>query len=1205
MYIKSVKMTGFRSYKEETLVEFSRRHNVVVGKNGSGKSNVFKALEFILSNQYRTVASRDFQKYVYEGSERRVYASVEVVFDNTSQQIPLPTEEVIIRRIFGSKKDQWSLNNKNTNKEDVTSLLESAGLSRTNPYYIVAQGQVTTLIKMKDENRLQLVKDIAGTRVYDDRRKESMKIMKETERKRDQIAEIMEYFNNRLTELEEEQEELREYQQIDRKRRAIQLTLYRNNVAAAEKRKAKLEKISSNNVDLEEVYETLNDKKEEREKLTKQVKDIEIENGAQIKEQDRLTKERRKANKILQKAKLAMEATGEKIQQQNNRKREIEKTLKNLEDQIDKTETRLNDELRPLFEEKVSVEETCANKLTDLENRRDDLYSKQHRSSAYATKEDRDANLREIIDGESQTLSANKEQVDNLKSKLSQAQNQMDNQMSIIKDGEERQETLKEKLSEIKDRHNDLKKEKEKRQGLRKKAQKELQELKKKLKSAKSDLKKAEDKLRSTMPRKMYEAYKNTKRIIDSYGIDGVYGPVLELFNVDSNFEKCVEIVAHNRLMNWVVRDDNVATRVVEALQQQKGGRVTLMPLNRLYFNQKKGPNSNNAFWMTDKLEYEPRVDLAMKQVFGNWLICRDLQTAQQFSEQYDVDATNLDGDTVNRRGAITGGYYDSKRVARISAMREIKNLKREITNMEQSIRQKKDKIGVRNQEMSTLLGNIQKVEGERSNVRTEQSTVTEQVTSAKTNQRTYQTLIEETERNMRKQQHDIQRLEQRIETLREELSAPFNKTLTDEEIGQLDTLADEIEIAREKLQAASREKMQIQGETTALENELNENLLKQQDDLSKQLADMNDDELAENQEKHEQDMSAAKQNQDELDSKIASLESQNENALSRQQEANKRIETLVKEIGKLEKKLSEANQKTQSAFKTIKSLEETIQSENEKIRKLGTLPDQEYIEMYVDLSRKKLEQNLKRENRKLQAFQNVNKKALDQYEHFTQQRDQLLKRQKDQEKSKKAIQDLIDHLDRQKDEAIQRTYKAIAINFSKVFSELVEGGTGKFVMFKRQEENDDDEDDEKMGEERSSSDNYTGIGIRVSFTGGRDDLYSMTQLSGGQQTVVALSLIFAIQRCDPSPFYLFDEIDAALDAVHRQSVAQMVHKHSDQSQFITTTFRPEMLQTADKFIGVYYMNKISVASEIDQDEAQTIIASEGIDEEEAEENAI
>jgi len=723
------------------------------------------------------------------------------------------------------------------------------------------------------------------------------------------------------------------------------------------------------------------------------------------------------------------------------------------------------------------------------------------------------------------------------------------------------------------------------------------------LRTAKADLKQAENKLRGTMNRKMWDAYKNTQKIIDEYAIDGVYGPVLELFNVDPNFEKCVEIVAHNRLLNWVVRDENVATRVVEALQQENGGRVTLMPLNRLYFNQKKGPNSNNAFWMTDKIEYEPRVDMAMKQIFGNWLICRDLPTAQQFSEQYDLDATNLDGDTVNRRGAITGGYYDNKRVARISAMRDIKELKREITNLEQSIKQKKEKNNVRNQEMSTLLGSLQKVEGERSNVRTEQSTVTEQVTSAKTNRRTYQTLIEETQRSLRKQEHDIGRLEQKISTLREELSSPFNKTLTDEEIEQLSSLGDEIEAAHEKLQIASREKMQIQGETTSLENELNENLLKQQDDFSKQLADMNDDELAENLEKHEQDMSTAKQNQDEMDQKIASLESQNENASQRQQTANKRIEMLGKEIQKLEKQLSHANQKTQSAFKTIKSLEETIESENDKIRKLGTLPDQEYIEMYVDQSRKKLEQNLKRENRKLQTFQNVNKKALDQYEHFTQQRDQLLKRQKDQEKSKKAIKNLIDHLDRQKDEAIQRTYKAIAINFSKVFVELVEGGTGKFVMFKKQQQEDEDEDDEKMGEERSSSDSYTGIGIRVSFTGGRDDLYSMTQLSGGQQTVVALSLIFAIQRCDPSPFYLFDEIDAALDAVHRQSVAQMVHKHSDQSQFITTTFRPEMLQTADKFIGVYYMNKISVASEIDQDEAQTIIASEGI--EDAEESAI
>jgi len=114
-----------------------------------------------------------------------------------------------------------------------------------------------------------------------------------------------------------------------------------------------------------------------------------------------------------------------------------------------------------------------------------------------------------------------------------------------------------------------------------------------------------------------------------------------------------------------------------------------------------------------------------------------------------------------------------------------------------------------------------------------------------------------------------------------------------------------------------------------------------------------------------------------------------------------------------------------------------------------------------------------------------------------------------------------------------------------------------------------------------------------------------MQQLSGGQQTVVALCLIFSIQRCDPSPFYLFDEIDAALDAVHRLSVAQMIAEQSEQSQFITTTFRPEMLVNAHKFIGIEYKNKVSVAGPINQEEAQAIIQEDQLVEMEEEQSGV
>ena len=123
---------------------------------------------------------------------------------------------------------------------------------------------------------------------------------------------------------------------------------------------------------------------------------------------------------------------------------------------------------------------------------------------------------------------------------------------------------------------------------------------------------------------------------------------------------------------------------------------------------------------------------------------------------------------------------------------------------------------------------------------------------------------------------------------------------------------------------------------------------------------------------------------------------------------------------------------------------------------------------------------------------------------------------------------------------------------------------------------------------------NYVGVAVRVTFTGKSDETQLLQQLSGGQKSIVALALIFAIQRCDPAPFYLFDEIDAALDAAHRGAVADMIHRLSSDAQFITTTFRPEMLSHADKFYGVTFHNKVSAINCVTKSEALEFIEDEG-----------
>lgn len=266
----------------------------------------------------------------------------------------------------------------------------------------------------------------------------------------------------------------------------------------------------------------------------------------------------------------------------------------------------------------------------------------------------------------------------------------------------------------------------------------------------------------------------------------------------------------------------------------------------------------------------------------------------------------------------------------------------------------------------------------------------------------------------------------------------------------------------------------------------------------------------------------------------------------------------------------------------------------SKKIRELGALSSDAF-ETYRRKSVKELHKMLHRCNEQLQQFSHVNKKALDQYVNFTEQREELQKRQAELDAGDEKIRELISVLDQRKDEAIERTFKGVARNFREVFSELVQGGHG-FLVIKKKKDGDDGDDDQDEDEPREADnegriEKYVGVAVKVSFTG-QGETQSMKQLSGGQKTVVALALIFAIQRCDPAPFYLFDEIDAALDPQYRTAVGNMVRRLADQvnTQFITTTFRPELVKVADKIYGVTHNKRVSRVNVVSRDEALQFI---------------
>jgi len=254
----------------------------------------------------------------------------------------------------------------------------------------------------------------------------------------------------------------------------------------------------------------------------------------------------------------------------------------------------------------------------------------------------------------------------------------------------------------------------------------------------------------------------------------------------------------------------------------------------------------------------------------------------------------------------------------------------------------------------------------------------------------------------------------------------------------------------------------------------------------------------------------------------------------------------------------------------------------DEKLRGLTVVSHDS--EKYKEMTLPQLTKELGRIQKDLNRFEHVNKKAIDQFEAFKEQQQELEERSKDLDESMKAAEDFMKKIDEQKEATLVQTLRQIDTHFGEIFSQLVRGGCAKIRMLRP----DDDADDD--GEVPERVDRIRGVRVEVSFSGQATSFLTMSQLSGGQKTVVAIAIIFAIQRLDPAPFYLFDEIDAALDTQYRTAVARLVQRDAQNAQMVITTFRKEIIETADRFYRVYQRNRVSRIECVPRQEAQRVI---------------
>ncbi|KAL5994618.1 hypothetical protein ACLOJK_024671 [Asimina triloba] len=1030
-----------------------------------------------------------------EGAGHQVASAfVEIVFDNSDNRIPVDKEEVHLRRTVGPKKDEYFLDKKHITKTEVMNLLESAGFSRSNPYYVVQQGKIASLTLMKDSQRLDLLKEIGGTRVYEERRQESLKIMQETGKFINAKPATVQL--HRLRELDEEKEELRKYQQLDKQRRSLEYTIYDKELHDAKQKLTDVEdarlKVSEKSKDM---YDSVLEAHDKLKSLEKEFKSLTRDIQALNKEKEVMEKQRTDAIKMHAQIELDVKDLQEKISADVRAKDDARRQLQSLKIEIEESRSELN-EIIPNYELQVVQEEEITKKIMEREKQLSILYQKQGRATQFSSKGARDRWLQKEIDDLERVQSSNSVQEKKLQDEIQQLDEEFREREEYIEGRKadlQKQESI---ISKCVEDFNTLKIQRDELQDTRKSLWKKESDLSSEIDRMKAEVVKAEKSLDHATPGDIRRGLNSVRRICRDHNIGGVFGPIFELIDCEDRFFTAVEVTAGNSLFHVVVETDEISTRIIRYLTAEKGGRITFIPLNRVKAPHVTFPHRSDVVPLLKRLKYSPVYAPAFAQVFGRTAVCKDLDVATKVARSDGLDCITLEAG-------------DQEKL---------------LANARVQIEQLKAGIAMKKAEMGTdLIDHLTAQEkDDLSRLNPEITELKEQLIECKTNRIEIETRKGELETNLAT---NLVRREQELLSIIQS----GDSTSSDAELEQK---REELKDAKAAVDEATRQLKKVV------------------------------------------------QNIEGLTKKTREIKNAKDELKAKEDNYQRTLQDEAKEIDQLLNKRTILLQKQEDLMK--------------KIRDLGSLPSDAF-DAYKRKNIKELQKMLQKCNDQLKQFSHVNKKALDQYINFTEQREELQKRQAELDAGYEKIKELISVLDQRKDEAIERTFKGVARHFREVFSELVQGGHGFLVMMKKKdvEAGDDyeDEDGPHDADQEGRVEKYIGVKVKVSFTG-QGETQSMKQLSGGQKTVVALTLIFAIQRCDPAPFYLFDEIDAALDPQYRTAVGNMIRRLADMAntQFITTTFRPELVKVADKIYGVTHKNRVSHVDVVSKEEALDFI---------------
>ena len=1173
---KQIEMAGFKSFADQTKINFDGGITAIVGPNGCGKSNVADAIRWVLGEQRKKELRGDsMQDVIFAGSEKRKklsYCEVSILFDNTNKWFNIEYDEVLItRKLYRSGESEYYLNKKLCRLKDITNLLYDSGVGREG-YSIIGQGKVEQIISSKPEDRRTIFEDAAGISKFKARKNEAESELRKYRDNLSRTNDIMTEIERRLGPLKRQSEDAKrslalrdtlkdleinayiyqyEHASVVKEEINVRKKGYTDNLTIKQNEYDNLQiKYDSNMAEIDRVDKTISELHDKVLNLTVQLEKKQGENNLLSERMLHIEEQTKRVAAEVDNLQLNHKQLEMLLDNANKSKDDENKSLKSLRIESEKLSSEYLELIDRITENEDSKEAShrayidSLEKLTDIKSNMSALIAK------------RDAMQANVL--------ADSEKLEGLNAEVDALSKQIKSFADEVNTAGNKKNKLEDELSQAKIN---------------------LQDMEEKLVSLNNDIfacksaiandtnrKNLLQSLQSNFDgyiisvRRLLQDSKQNKQL--SSAIKGVIGNIIEVKDI---YSTAIETALGASIQNVVTKNEEDAKVLIDYLKAGKIGRATFLPMTAvkprsLMSSDRRFLSSKGCLGIASEIiSYPSEYQRVIDSLLGSTVIVDNLDNAVKIARDsgYSFKMVTLDGDVLSAQGSMSGGSKKSNESSLLGKESEIKNLEQniekntkylnelestssklmtQVVNLRQFREQNTSALQQLNADYASKISTLQAMQDKLEGLNINSKQYQAQLNVAKQFVKDIQDKI-----------NSVDNLESDITSSQKQMSESSDSSKS--MYAELKTKRDEYntKITDYKIKIASCEEkirsleFEIERYTTQLV-ESKENIERAKIELSKQEQIYSQAKLIQQQTLQDMDNSGVGEELKTLNSRLASFDEFKSSILAEIKDIDDKKSLIQAEITTLQNKLFQEENKLQKVDIDIENMQERIYEEYEM-----TYTDcKPFKKEEFDIKQGMIE--ISRIKSQIAALGSININAIEEYKLEGARYEEMSAQVQDLQKAEADLMKIINDLSTEMLQKFNTEFVKINENFTKVFKELFGGGNAKLELLPNEDP--------------------LCAGVEISACPPGKSPKSISLLSGGEKTMTAIAILFAILKLRPMPFCFLDEIEAALDDANIDRYARYLKRFSQDTQFIVITHRKPTMELADSLFGVTMQEK-------------------------------